>query len=63
MFDFVHLVARPFIRIGKTMPLKIVGTPPRLAAFGGAEYLPKLKLMMLALGDALLCCRPSHNFF
>jgi hypothetical protein len=36
---------------------------PRLAAFRGAEYLPKLKLMMLALGDALLCCRRSLKLF
>jgi hypothetical protein len=59
MFDFVRPVARPFIRTSKTMPPNTVGTPFMLVAFPGAEFAQIENLMMLALGDALLCCRPS----
>jgi hypothetical protein len=42
MFDFVRLVARPFIKKSKTMPPKTVGTPSLLAAFRGVEYFAQI---------------------
>jgi hypothetical protein len=54
MFDFVRLVARPFIKKNKTMPPKTVGTPSLLAAFRGVEYFAQIvKPIMPALEDAL----------
>lgn len=63
MFDFVRLVAKPFIRTSKTMRPKTVGTPSLLGAFRGAECFAQIvkRVRGAHLGTLMVKFAYSHG--
>src|SRR5262249_27982731 len=75
MFDFVRFGAKPFMRLSKTTPPNIAGTPSLLAAIRGPEAIdvPRLKQSPMRFSETsrhavvrrwrlyLLVVRSSHE--